>query len=203
MKHHEAIDTTQTNRRLAVITLMLSIALILSAMTSCSSSSMGGDGFVRVRLTDAPLDLSNVSAVNVTVREVTLKGEEDDEGESERLTLTGGTDMVINLLDYQNGASMLLATGEVPAGTYEKIRFHVVAAELVRDDDNDPDTPEIVEPIFNPSGKVDIPVMFMVSAGSDNEILLDFDAALSVKVNTTGGVHPYILRPVINAVGSN
>ena len=65
------------------------------------------------------------------------------------------------------------------------------------------EAPEIVEPIFNPSGKVDIPVMFMVSAGSDNEILLDFDAALSVKVNTTGGVHPYILRPVINAVGSN
>ena len=64
-------------------------------------------------------------------------------------------------------------------------------------------TPEIVEEIFNPSSKVDVPVAFSLTNGEDMEITLDFDAALSVQVNETGGQHPYILRPVINVAGVN
>lgn len=206
MNQHDAIDASQdkqSDRRLALVTLALALALILSAMTSCSSNSLSGSGSVRVMLTDAPLDLASVSAVNVTIAEVSLKTADDEEGESERLILTGGVGMVVNLLDYQNGETMMLAMGEVPEGEYSKIRFHVTNAELVRDDDGDPMSPEIVETIFNPSGKVDIPVTFIVTAGDDEEITLDFDAALSVQVNQTGGVHPYILRPVINVLESN
>jgi hypothetical protein len=94
--------------------------------------------------------------------------------------------------------------GDVPAVEYSKIRFVVSAAELVMDDDGDPMTPDVVEPIFNPSGKVDVPVAFLVSEGGDDmSITLDFDAELSVQVNTTNGQHPYILRPVINLVDIN
>lgn len=206
MKSDDTLNPTevkQSDRRLALVTFALSLALILSAMTSCTSSGLGGSGSVRIMLTDAPLDLASVSAVNVTISEVSLKPVDDEENENQPLTLTGGVGMVVNLLDYQNGETMLLAMGEVPVGEYDKIRFHVTHAELVRDDDGDPMTPEIVEPIFNPAGKVDIPVMFIVSAGSDEAVTLDFDAALSVQVNQTGGVHPYILRPVINLLGSN
>ena len=128
---------------------------------------------------------------------------EDENGDSEKLTLVPGEPWVVNLLDYQNGEAVLLATGDVPAGEYSKIRLVVSDAELVMDDDDDPVTIDVVEPIFNPSGKVDIPLPFLVTAGMDMSITLDFDAELSVQVNTTGGQHAYILRPVINMIEMN
>ena len=73
---------------------------------------------------------------------------------------------------------------------------------LVQGGDGDPLTPDVTVPIFNPSGKVDIPVPFVVSAGDETTLTLDFDAQLSVQVNQTNGQHPYILRPVINLVGN-
>jgi hypothetical protein len=54
-----------------------------------------------------------------------------------------------------------------------------------------------MEDIFVPSGKVDVVVPFTISAGELTEIVLDFDAALSVHLHETGN-HRYILRPVIN-----
>jgi hypothetical protein len=44
-------------------------------------------------------------------------------------------------------------------------------------------------------------VVFSVSGGEETDITLDFDAELSVHVNSTPGQHPYILRPVINVAG--
>jgi len=120
-----------------------------------------------------------------------------------KLSLTSDGDLVVNLLDYQNEQVLLIATGDVPDGDYARIRMLVSQAELVRDDDGDPDTPDIIEPIFNPSDKVDVPVAFTLSNGENMEITLDFDAALSVQVNQTNGQHPYILRPVINVVEMN
>jgi len=96
-----------------------------------------------------------------------------------------------------------MAAGDIPAGEYAKIRLHVIEAELAIDDDGDPMSPDVIEPIFNPSGKVDIPVPFVISAGTDMSVTLDFDAELSVQVNTTNGQHPYILRPVINVIDMN
>ncbi len=186
------------NKKLFVL---LSLALVLALLTiSCSDGSSPGGNNVVVRLTDAPIDLTGVSAVNVTLTGVSLHAEGDD-GKSTKLSLTAGDEMVVNLLDYQDGQVVLIATGEVPDGTYSKIRMHVSRAELVRDDDGDPETPEIVEEIFNPSSKVDVPVAFSLTNGEDMEITLDFDAALSVQVNETGGQHPYLLRPVINVAG--
>jgi len=181
--------------RLSLIPFALALILIFSAMTSCANDGVSGIGTVQVFLTDAPLDLSTVSAVNVTVTELSLKTAADENGNTEKLSLVGGEPWVVNLLDYQDGNSVLMASGDVPSGDYSRIRFVVSAAELVMDDDGDPETPDVVEPIFNPSGKVDIPVAFLVSAGMDMSITLDFDAELSVQVNETGGQHPYILRP--------
>lgn len=201
----ERIDHSDTvaNGKLALVTLMLVLALILSAMTSCANNTVGGTATVQVFLTDAPLDLSTVSAVNVTVTELSLRTAADADDNSEKLTLVGGDPWIVNLLDYQNGNTVLMAAGDIPAGSYDKIRLEVSAAELVMDDDGDEMTPDVVEAIFNASGKVDIPVPFLVTAGTDMSITLDFDAELSVQVNATGGTHPYILRPVINVVEIN
>ena len=202
------MSTEQTSQRgstgkLALLTLALALALILAATTSCSHDGLGGNGTVQVFLTDAPLDLTGVTAVNVTVGELSLHTAEDVDGNSERLAFIGDDPWTVNLLDYRNGNTVLMAAGDVPPGDYDKIRLHVLSAELLMDDDGDPLTPDIVEPIFNPSGKVDIRVPFTVSPGADMSITLDFDAELSVKVNETNGQHPYILRPVINLVDMN
>lgn len=193
----------RSTAKLALLTLALALALILSALTSCSHDTFSGNGTLQVFLTDAPLDLTGVSAVNVTVAEISLRTVEDTDGTSEKLTLMGGEPWTVNLLDYRDGNTVLMAAGDIPEGDYAKIRLHVIGAELLIDDDGDPMTPDIVEPVFNPSGKVDIPVPFSISAGEDLSVTLDFDAELSVQVNTTGGQHPYILRPVINLVGMN
>ena len=89
------MTTEQTSQRgstgkLALLTLALAAALILAALTACSHDGLAGNGTVHVFLTDAPLDLTGVTAVNVTVGEVSLHTEEDIDGNSERLTLVGG-----------------------------------------------------------------------------------------------------------------
>ncbi len=201
----ERIDQSEAvaTGKLALVTLALVLALILSTLTSCANDTVAGNGTVRILLTDAPLDLSTVSAVNVTVTEISLRTAEDADGTSEKLTLVGDDPWTVNLLDYQDGETVLMAEGDVPAGEYAKIRLVVSDAELVMDDDQDPMTPDVVAPIKNESGKVDIPMPFLLTAGEDMTVTLDFDAELSVQVNTTGGTHPYILRPVINVVEMN
>jgi hypothetical protein len=189
-------------KNLAILSLVLVPILGVMLMTACSDST-SGRSTVSVLLTDAPIDLSGVSAVNVTLTGVLLQPAGDANGGSVILPLVLEGEMVVNLLDYQNGQVVLIASGDAPFGDYAKIRMLVSRAELVRDDDGDPDTPEVVEPIFQPSNKVDVPVPFSLSGGENLEVTLDFDAALSVQVNHTNGQHPYILRPVINVVGMN
>ena len=189
-------------KNLAILSLVLVPILGVMLMTACSDST-SGRSTVSVLLTDAPIDLSGVSAVNVTLTGVLLQPAGDANGGSVILPLVLEGEMVVNLLDYQNGQVVLIASGDAPFGEYARIRMLVSRAELVRDDDGDPDTPEVVEPIFQPSNKVDVPVPFSLSGGENLEVTLDFDAALSVQVNHTNGQHPYILRPVINVVGMN
>ncbi len=183
------------------------LAVGMLATISCSSSDpiSGNRARVHVMLTDAPLDLSTVSAVNVTIGEFVLypaaEGNGNGEGSGITMSTPGAGFETLNLLDYQNGQVVLVASVEIAEGDYERIRLRVESAELVRDDDGDPATPEIVEPIKVPSGKVDVPVPFSITAGTEMEITLDFDAEASVQVNATGGNHPYILRPVITPVG--
>lgn len=176
----------------------------LAGIVACDSGSSGGSAGVSVYLTDAPLDLAGVSAVNVTIREVVLYPRDDEDSggidlEEGPISLPG--DLTLNLLDFRNGAVTFVGAASVPSGPYTRIRLEVVSAELVRDDDGDPATPEIVEPIVVPSGKVDVPVPFELTEGENLELTLDFDAQASVMVNTTNGKNDYLLRPVINLAG--
>jgi len=175
------------------------VAVALAA--GCSSSTMSNNGTVSVLLTDAPIDLSTVSAVNVTLSDISLiPSGQDDQGMP--LALPGATDggeRTLNLLDLQNGQTTLLATAELPAGDYEKVRLHVTAAELLMDEDADPTTPDTAIDVTVPSSKVDVVVPFSLSADESKQIVLDFDAALSIQVNESQGQPGYILRPVINA----
>jgi len=193
--------------RFGMRTRMIAAAsiLFLVGLVACTESDVTGtgSGYLNVYLTDAPINLDNVTAVNVeVVAMIAYPACEDPNADCEGLPLhlvpDEGSDLVIvNLLDYRDGAMILMATEQVPEGRYEKIRMEIAAASLIMDDDQDPDTPDIAEEIFMASDKVDVVIPFAVTAGGDTEVVLDFDAASSVQVNETGNPK-YILRPVIN-----
>ena len=186
------------NRKLPALFL----GILLIATLNCSDPTSPSSGRVNVLLTDAPIDLSTVNAVNVTIDEMILFEREDDAEGGMEMALPGlsaGEGLTVNLLDYQNGATLVIASLDVPVGDYQKLRMIVSEAHLLMEDPDDP-TLEIMEPIFVPSGKVDVPVTFTVSGGETTDVTIDFDAELSVQVNETGN-HRYILRPVIVPVG--
>jgi hypothetical protein len=187
-------------------TIVISMSfLVIVGLIACSQTDLtrSGGGNLSVYLTDAPIDLDDVTAVNVAVAAMmVLPVCDEPEEDCDRILLDlippeGSDGVVVNLLDYRDGAVILMASEEIPEGTYEKIRMEISAAWLYRDDDLDLETADLMEDIFLPSGKVDVVVPFTISAGEETEIILDFDAALSVQVNETGN-HKYILRPVIN-----
>jgi hypothetical protein len=187
-------------------TIVISMSfLVIVGLIACSQTDLtrSGGGNLSVYLTDAPIDLDDVTAVNVAVAAMmVLPVCDEPEEDCDRILLDlippeGSDGVVVNLLNYRDGAVILMASEEIPEGTYEKIRMEISAAWLYSDDDQDPETADLMEDIFLPSGKVDVVVPFTISAGEETEIILDFDAALSVQVNETGN-HKYILGPVIN-----
>lgn len=190
------------NRKLALFAFTLTVAIILAAVAGCSSdATRSASGSVRVLLTDAPIDFSDVTAVNVTLEKMILFQQDDTNGmEMAMPGVTTGEGLTLNLLDYQNGEVVLVGAADVPEGDYLKVRMIIAAAELARDDDADPNTPDLIEPIRVPSGKVDVPAPFTLTGGMGVDLTLDFDAELSVQVNSTLGQDPYLLRPVINLV---
>jgi len=190
------------NRGTAILIAL--VALVGAA--GCNDPTSPSTGRVEVLLTDAPIDLDTVNAVNVTLDKIILFGSgemvEDEDGlEMDRPTVEDGEGLMLDLLEFQNGQTITIANLEVTPGTFQKVRMYIREASLAMDDPNDP-MAEIQVPVDVPSGKVDIPVSFEVSGGETLEIVLDFDAALSVQVNeTSGGNKEYILRPVITPVG--
>jgi hypothetical protein len=185
---------------------LIGLAAVAGLVACQTDSSSGGRAGVSVYLTDTPLDLTGVTAVNVTLSSVSLFPSDAGSGEEGEVELETGPiampgDLTLNLLDFRNGQVAFVGSQTVPAGAYSRIRLQIVSAELVQDDDGDPATPDLVTPITVPSGKVDVTVPFTLTAGENLAITMDFDAQASVQVNSTNGQHAYLLRPVINVAG--
>jgi hypothetical protein len=171
-----------------------SLALILSC--NGGSSHTGGTGTIQVHLTDAPIDLSTVQSVTVTITGVLVYRGSDtmmpqvDDGGSIALVTHPET---FDLLTLTGGATTLLASGEVPAGSYQRIRLEISSATLTYKDGTE-------AALKIDSNKVDIPIPFHVAVDQTSTMTLDFDAAASVQVNDTAS-GSLILRPVVTPVG--
>ena len=184
----------------SIPTLLLVFAATL-ALAGCGhggnmSTRTGGTGTLNVFLTDAPIDLTDVQSVNVTLTGVTIYPAEtsDPTGTS---TETSPISLLthpatFDLLTLTGGATALLASGEVPAGSYSRIRLEISDATLVYND-------ATTVPLKIDSNKVDVPIRFHVTVGADNSVALDFDAGASVQVNEAGA-GTCILRPVVTPV---
>ena len=174
--------------------------LMLAMMTA---AGCGGDGTSRiatapieVRLTDAPISFADVQSVMVTLTGV-IVFPGDTDSPMDDMMQPGPTRLMtipatFDLLTLTDGATALLASGEVPVGPYNRIRMEISDATLVYMDGR-------TEPLKIESNKVDVPIRFEVLESAPNMVTLDFDAAASVHVNETGS-EKFILRPVVTPV---
>src|SRR5712692_328399 len=182
-------------RRLMIAPLLLTLLLgACNGMGGSSSRTSGGTGMLQVRLIDAPIDLAMVQSVNVTLTGVTVFPEESP---MPMVTEPGPISLMthpatFDLLTLTGGATALLASGEVPAGTYSRIHLDISDATLVNKDGT-------TASLQIESNKVDVPIQFKVNVGTNRTITLDFNAGASVQVNQTGAGQ-FILRPVVTPV---
>jgi hypothetical protein len=178
----------------AVRPVLLAGCLALALACSSGSASVhAGTGTIQVHITDAPIDLSTVEKVEVTITDVIVYPGDDDSGmpavdPAGPIVLTTHP-QTFDLLTLTGGVTDLLASGEVPAGDYSRIRLEISDASLTYKDGT-------TAPLKIDSGKVDVPIGFHVVADAMNNLTLDFDAGASVQVNETA-TDTLILRPVV------
>lgn len=168
---------------------LLCVALLLA---SCGTSRIG-NGNLQVELTDAP---APYEAVNVTLSavEVHYLGESDGSGSARWLTVVTkpGT---FDLLSLQNGTTAVLGKSALPAGDYDQLRLVLTSAEVV--------TGGTAMPMTMPSGAemgLKMNYKFKVVEDEDYVVVLDFDAAQSVKQNSNG---EYMMMPVVGVMHFN
>ena len=152
---------------------------------SCSKDNNQGTSTLNVRLTDNP---TVYEEVNVDIREVRVKFSDDTLSNSGWVTLTTYPG-IYNLLAYQNGVDTLLGTGVFPTQVVKEIRFVLGPNNTIKD-------AGVVYPLTIPSGSesgLKIKVNKALNATLET-IIIDFDAALSVKKEGPGD---YKLRPVL------
>ena len=141
-------------------------------------------GMVGIFLTDDPSD--EFAQINLNVTEVVLIG-----GEGQPSLYQGSKK--IDLLDLTN-YNEPIAFGEVPAGTYSKIRLYIDELQLVPHDRS-----ANIYPQLPANGKVDLLDQggFEVLPGRTVLIEIDVDANKSIKITETGNDRKYNFRPVV------
>lgn len=169
---------------------MLCLAGVLSgAMAGCNNdatSPTAGEATLRMWLTDKT---AAYDAVNITFTEISAHID------SQWIVLNDQT-QTVNLLDWNNGKTLLLGQADIEAGTYTQIRLKIAAAEVVWNGQS--------YPMDVPSGAqsgLKLLTKFEIAAGSTYDIVLDFDAERSV-VTTGPPQNPkgFKLKPTIRAM---
>jgi hypothetical protein len=146
------------------------------APTKSESAPAGSTGSIQVLVTDAPNH--NISSVNLTVSKVEVHKAGGDETPGSWMSLNVTHDKPFNLLNLQNGLTMLLADGEIEAGKYTQLRMTVF--EVIVDYDGFVGVEAEV-----PSNELKFVHPFTLAAGDNITLIIDIDAAKSVVV--TGG----------------
>ncbi|MBD3615459.1 MAG: DUF4382 domain-containing protein [Gracilimonas sp.] len=186
------------------VTIALITAFTLG-FTGCDNTSVTdsdteievevGTGTLEILLHDAPI---NYEEVNVFIESVEVNNSDSTDGWIE----IGSPQQSYDLLKLTNGATKVLVSAQLEAGTYEQIRLilssegHNVVIDGTSHD------------MFIPSGEqtgIKLNVNAEIEPDITYTLLLDFDAARSVvkrgkaqSENAQSGVE-YLLKPVISA----
>ena len=159
--------------------LLASVISISLLALSCKKDSKTVP--IQIMLTDNPVAYDSV---NVRIKGIQVKIDKDDSG----WISINSKDTMVNLLDLQNGTTLLIAQDNVPDGVLKEVRFilgsdsYVVVGGVQHD---------LETPSAESSGlKVKIDKKLSETL---NSFTLDFDAALSIKEENGN----YKLMPVI------
>ena len=158
------------------LVLIASTGLLLSACKKDAANST-----LYIRMTDAPVALDEV---NIDLMQVNVKFATDTAAWVALQTTPG----IYNLLGLQDGLDTLIAQGTFPSNVVKEIR-------LVLGDNNSIKSGGQTYPLTIPSGSesgLKIKVSKELNANLET-LLIDFDAALSLKTETDG----YKLSPVL------
>jgi len=201
-------------KRLVKKSLML-LAGVLMLASACNklpvSEETGiatGKGTVVLKLTDAPFPVSLVDKALVTIDKIEIRSaapvsatEEEDNNEALYTVISTKT-QEFNLLDLQNGITATLIEINIPVGSYDLIRMHVVAANIILKDGKE-------FPMKIPGGsesglKLKLNPVLVVASGVAHEVLLDFNVSKSFitqgNMKSKNGIKGFIFKPVIRAV---
>ncbi|MDZ7332757.1 MAG: DUF4382 domain-containing protein [candidate division KSB1 bacterium] len=144
-------------------------------------------GHIIVHLTDAP---ARFDAVNITFSEISAHIDSD------WVNVELESDSTVNLLDYANGKTLVLAQGDVPAGHYTQIRLKIKSAQIAIDG--------LTYPLDVPSGAqsgLKFRLNLDVQPGSSYELVIDFDANRSILVTgPKNNLASYKLKPCIRVL---
>lgn len=189
--------------------VLTAIALIVLVSCTAKDDADNTRGSLKVLLTDAPFPGDEVSAVNVTIDQVSIKQSDDltteETDESGFLILSEETTSY-NLLYLRNGTVATLANIEsIEPGTYTEIRLHIVSAEIVLTDGS---VFDLKIPSGSSSGlKIKIDGGLEVRGGNPSALILDFDVSRSFVVKGrnphTGIINGFNFKPVIRAVAED
>lgn len=175
-------------------TWMLSLAVVAALAFACAEPDGVSIGFA---LTDAPIDESLVTAVNVTVGEVAVNESADAsiaDGDGSWKKVTIDPPVTINLLDLRNGLSEELGERIVLAGGTQinQIRLGVDAVQVMEGD--------VAATTTMPSTTgLKIVNAFRVPLSGAVTVTIDFDVRKSVVLSGS----TYIVKPALRAVVDN
>jgi hypothetical protein len=143
-------------------------------------------GSITLLVGDSVLD--DIEAVLIVIDEILLLG---DDGQ---VTISNGPLEEIDLLSLRNITEVVAST-EVPAGSYSKIRLLISSLRIQELGDAPEDAVDVRLPA---NGKIDLNPQgaFEISSGEDLVVQIDFDLARSVKIVQTGNSQ-YRFRPVV------
>lgn len=176
------------------ISTSIFIALFsLAFLASCGTDSDTSMGSLEVRMHDAPID--SADAVNVSIQQVEINQGSSDDGWS----VISSPNQTYNLLELTNGAYEVIGDTTLPAGTYQQIRL--VLNESGHSVEVDGQTYNLKVP-SGPQTGIKLNVDAEIEENITYELLLDFDAARSVKETGNSQASDYILRPVIKATNN-
>jgi hypothetical protein len=143
-----------------------------------------------VEMTDAPID--SADAVNVFIERV----EVNRQGNSDGWVTLNEPQQEYDLLELTNGATTVIGSAELDAGTYPQIRL------ILSEDKHSVEVDGNIHEMFVPSGAqtgIKLDINAEIEEDIEYVLLLDFDASRSVVKAGQNDQRPYILKPVIKA----
>lgn len=158
--------------------------------TGCDFGSGGNTGTMTVEMTDAPID--SADAVNVFIERV----EVNRVGEPDGWTVLSEPQQEYDLLELTNGATTVIGSAELEAGTYPQIRL------ILSQGGHSVEVDGTIYDMFVPSGAqtgVKLNINAEIEEDIEYVLLLDFDASRSVVKAGENDQNPFILKPVIKA----